>query len=88
MTGRTISPTSTEVNSTQTISSDFAWARERMVREQIIARGISDQRVIEAMRKNPRRLFVDSGLVNRAYDDCALPSARSRLCRSLTGWRA
>ena len=44
-----------------------------MVRQQIIARGISDQRVIEAMRQIPRHLFVDSGLVNRAYDDCALP---------------
>jgi protein-L-isoaspartate(D-aspartate) O-methyltransferase len=67
------SPESNEVKSTQPISSDFAWARGRMVREQIIARGISDQRVIEAMRKIPRHLFVDSGLVNRAYDDCTLP---------------
>ncbi len=44
-----------------------------MVREQITARGISDARVIQAMRKIPRHLFVDPGLMNRAYDDCALP---------------
>ena len=44
-----------------------------MVREQITARGISDPRVIHAMRKVPRHLFVDTGLINRAYDDCALP---------------
>ena len=44
-----------------------------MVQEQIIARGISDTRVIAAVRKIPRHLFVDPGLVNRAYDDSALP---------------
>jgi protein-L-isoaspartate(D-aspartate) O-methyltransferase len=55
------------------ILSDYAWARERMVQEQIIARGIADARVIAALRKIPRHLFVDAGLVNRAYDDSALP---------------
>ena len=55
------------------ILSDYAWARERMVQEQIIARGIADARVIAALRKISRHLFVDAGLVNRAYDDSALP---------------
>jgi len=44
-----------------------------MVQEQILARGVRDARVIEALRKVPRHLFVDMGLVSRAYDDCALP---------------
>ena len=44
-----------------------------MVQEQIIARGIENPRVIEAMRKIPRHLFVDPGLAKRAYDDSALP---------------
>jgi protein-L-isoaspartate(D-aspartate) O-methyltransferase len=44
-----------------------------MVQEQIVARGINDARVIAAMRKIPRHFFVDPGLVNRAYDDSALP---------------
>ena len=44
-----------------------------MVQEQIIARGISDVRVIAALRKVPRHLFVDPGIVNRAYHDSALP---------------
>ncbi len=44
-----------------------------MVQEQIIARGINDPRVIAAMRKISRHLFVDPGIVNRAYDDSALP---------------
>jgi len=57
----------------ETISHDFAWARERMVQEQLVARGIADGRVLAAMRKIPRHLFVDAGIVNRAYDDCALP---------------
>ncbi|MDH3445053.1 MAG: protein-L-isoaspartate(D-aspartate) O-methyltransferase [Deltaproteobacteria bacterium] len=44
-----------------------------MVREQIIGRGIRDARVIQALRKIPRHLFLDPGLMNRAYDDSALP---------------
>jgi len=44
-----------------------------MVQEQIIARGIKDARVLEAMRKIPRHFFVDAGIVNRSYDDSALP---------------
>ena len=52
---------------------DFLLARERMVQEQAVARGIQDPRVIAALRKIPRHLFVDLGIVNRAYDDSALP---------------
>ncbi len=44
-----------------------------MVQEQLVARGIVDARVLAAMRKIPRHLFVDAGIVNRAYDDSALP---------------
>ena len=44
-----------------------------MVQEQILARGVTDARVIAALRKIPRHVFVDPGIVNRAYDDCALP---------------
>src|ERR1041385_9351255 len=44
-----------------------------MVQEQILARGITDARVLAALRKIPRHLFVDPGIVNRAYDDSALP---------------
>jgi protein-L-isoaspartate(D-aspartate) O-methyltransferase len=53
--------------------SNFVWARERMVQEQIVARGIEDSRVLAALRKIPRHLFVDPGIVNRAYNDSALP---------------
>jgi protein-L-isoaspartate(D-aspartate) O-methyltransferase len=61
------------VKNSEPIAHDFAWARERMVQEQIIARGITDPRVIAAVRKIPRHVFVDPGIVNRAYDDSALP---------------
>lgn len=44
-----------------------------MVQEQVVARGIADVKVIAALRKIPRHLFVDAGLANRAYDDSALP---------------
>ncbi len=51
----------------------FAIARERMVKEQIEARGIRDPRVLEAMRKIPRHLFVDEALISQAYNDYPLP---------------
>ena len=48
-------------------------SRQRMVREQLMAGGIDDQRVLEAMNMVPRHLFVDPALVSRAYHDCSLP---------------
>ena len=48
-------------------------ARERMVETQIAARGIRDPRVLEAMRKVPRHLFVDEALKDQAYGDYPLP---------------
>ncbi len=47
--------------------------RKRMVEEQIIARGVKDKRVIEAMLKVPRHRFVPSGVKNLAYFDSPLP---------------
>ena len=51
----------------------FEKQRLRMVEEQIIGRGIRDPRVIDAMRRVPRHLFVDEALRDRAYDDSPLP---------------
>jgi protein-L-isoaspartate(D-aspartate) O-methyltransferase len=48
-------------------------ARERMVREQIAGRGITDARVLAAMRKVPREQFVDLATRERAYEDRPLP---------------
>lgn len=47
--------------------------REKMVREQIIARGIGDQRVIAAMMRVPRHRFVPGQLERMAYIDNPLP---------------
>lgn len=52
---------------------NFDAARNRMVDEQLIPRGISDPRVLSAMRKVPRHLFVEEALQDRAYGDYALP---------------
>jgi protein-L-isoaspartate(D-aspartate) O-methyltransferase len=53
--------------------SDFAVQRERMVRDLIAARGVRDERVLAALRKIPRHLFVKEHLRNQAYGDHALP---------------
>ncbi len=47
--------------------------RERMVARQLRRRGIADERVLEAMQRVPREAFVPEPLVDRAYDDAALP---------------
>ena len=51
----------------------FERPRLRMVNEQLVAQGISDERVLEAMREVPRHLFVDSALGGHAYKDKSLP---------------
>ena len=44
-----------------------------MVDRQLRARDIVDRRVLEAMERVPRELFVPDGLRARAYEDAALP---------------
>lgn len=47
--------------------------RHEMVEKQIAARGISDVRVLAAMRTVPRHLFVSEALMDQAYSDFPLP---------------
>jgi protein-L-isoaspartate(D-aspartate) O-methyltransferase len=47
--------------------------RERMVLEQLVARGIQDENVLDAMRTVPREVFVPDHLKEVAYGDFALP---------------
>jgi protein-L-isoaspartate(D-aspartate) O-methyltransferase len=47
--------------------------REAMVEWQLRRRGISDERVLEAMLRVPRELFVPEAVRGRAYEDAALP---------------
>ena len=54
-------------------TNEYTRAREKMVREQIIGRGIKDPRVIDAMLKIPRHLFLPEALLGQAYGDSALP---------------
>lgn len=51
----------------------YAQLRERMVIETIKARGITDERVLEAMRTVPRHLFVPEEEREYAYGDYPLP---------------
>ena len=52
---------------------DFRQARSRMVSQQLRARGIRDERVLEAFLKVPREEFVEPALREQAYADRALP---------------
>jgi len=44
-----------------------------MIKHQLLNRGIKDKKVIAAMRKLPRHLFIEEDLTNMAYDDHPLP---------------
>jgi protein-L-isoaspartate(D-aspartate) O-methyltransferase len=55
------------------MSHDFRIARERMVKDQLIARGIKDERVLQVMGKIPRHLFIEEALAGEAYNDHPVP---------------
>jgi protein-L-isoaspartate(D-aspartate) O-methyltransferase len=52
---------------------DFERLRDEMVENQLIPRGIRNSRVLDAMRRVPRHLFMDESMWNKGYDDMALP---------------
>jgi len=52
---------------------DASLARAEMVERQLRRRGISDDRVLAAMARVPRELFLPERLRAHAYDDGALP---------------
>ena len=52
---------------------DYRLAREKMIRGQLISRGINDQQVLDAMGKIPRDWFVEEALTGEAYNDHPLP---------------
>ncbi|HIE39013.1 MAG TPA: protein-L-isoaspartate(D-aspartate) O-methyltransferase [Anaerolineales bacterium] len=69
-------PPSTPTLPTPTVPGDealYAQLRERMVIETIRARGITDERVLKAMRTVPRHLFVPETERGHAYGDYPLP---------------
>ena len=51
----------------------YTRARERMIQEQLVKRGLTDPLVLAAMGRVPRHLFVEDSLRDRAYDDHPLP---------------
>ena len=53
----------------------FPSLRKKMVERYIMARGVRDELVLDAMRKVPRELFLPKNLREFAYDDAPLPIA-------------
>jgi protein-L-isoaspartate(D-aspartate) O-methyltransferase len=52
---------------------DFVEQRRQMVERQLRGRDVVDERVLVAMERVPRELFVPENARHRAYDDAALP---------------
>ena len=57
---------------------NYVEARERMVQEQLVSRGIKDPRVLRAMGKIPRHLFLERELWDYAYEDHPLSIAANQ----------
>jgi protein-L-isoaspartate(D-aspartate) O-methyltransferase len=53
--------------------SDFTTLRERMIGQQIAARGLDDPQLLAAFRAVPRELFVSADYAGYAYQDSPLP---------------
>lgn len=54
-----------------------AGTRRRLI-DRLRAKGIHDERVLEAMAMTPRHMFVDEAISSRAYEDTALPIGRGQ----------
>ncbi len=52
---------------------DYKHARERMIKTQLIPRGITDQRVLQAIAKVHRHVFIEEIITGEAYSDHPLP---------------
>ena len=57
---------------------EWKMQRERMVAEQIEARGVKDPLVLESLRNVPRHLFVPENYRDAAYNDTPLPIGDSQ----------
>ena len=60
---------------TETHADRFAVLRQKMVEVQLRARGIRDERVLTAMERVPRELFISEEYWQQAYEDHPLPIA-------------
>src|SRR5690606_17872076 len=61
---------------------NFEAAREQLIREVLIPGGVTDQRVIEAIRQTPRHEFVPLNVRDEAYYDRSLPIGASQTISS------
>ncbi|MCL4378482.1 MAG: protein-L-isoaspartate(D-aspartate) O-methyltransferase [Actinobacteria bacterium] len=52
---------------------NYELLRNDMINYQIVARGITDKKVIQAMKKVPREEFIDDDAKDEAYEDRPLP---------------
>lgn len=55
------------------MTNNYSLAREKMVKNQLMPRGITNKDVLRVMGKIRRHLFVEESLVSEAYDDHPLP---------------
>ena len=58
--------------------SEYRLARQRMVKTQLVSRGIDDPRVLQAMGKIPREYFIDESLRDQGYADRPLPIGKDQ----------
>lgn len=63
----------TECLAEESVERHYTMQRNKMVKQQIIARGISNKTILDALYKVKRHLFVPEHLRDQAYEDYPLP---------------
>lgn len=61
---------------------EYVAVRERLIAEVLIPGGVTDERVLDAVRKTPRHAFVPAKLREQSYLDRALPIGESQTISS------
>lgn len=54
-------------------TNDYSVARGRMIEEQLLPRGIKNEKILQVMGQVPRHIFVEDALQSQAYGDYPLP---------------
>src|SRR3546814_9963449 len=81
--GRRPPPAGRGLNAPEEVAmADVSDRRNAMVDYQIVARGVRDARVLDAMREVPRERFVPGALAEFAYEDTPLPIEAGQTIRS------
>jgi protein-L-isoaspartate(D-aspartate) O-methyltransferase len=75
---KSLSRNSTRHRRPEATEQTYADQRHQMVQRQVVARGVTDDAVLQAMETVPRHRFVAANLTQLAYQDAPLPTSHGQ----------